>query len=46
MFGSFLNNEWGYWVVALLVRYAELHNPQTAVVEVGVSDAKAQHVAA
>jgi O-antigen ligase len=25
MFGSFLNNEWAYWVAALLVRYSELY---------------------
>ena len=25
LFGSFLGNEWGYWLVALLVRYAELY---------------------
>jgi O-antigen ligase len=25
VFGSFLGNEWGYWVVALLVRYQELY---------------------
>lgn len=25
MFGSFLSNEWGFWVVALLVRYSELY---------------------
>ena len=27
MFGSFLGNEWGYWLVALLVRYSELWDP-------------------
>jgi O-antigen ligase len=25
LFGSFLQNEWAYWVVALLVKYAELY---------------------
>jgi putative inorganic carbon (hco3(-)) transporter len=25
MFGAFMQNEWGYWVVALLVRYAALY---------------------
>jgi O-antigen ligase len=25
MFGSFMSNEWGYWIVALLVRYGELY---------------------
>jgi putative inorganic carbon (HCO3(-)) transporter len=25
MFGSFLRNEWGYWIIALLVRYGELY---------------------
>jgi O-antigen ligase len=25
MFGSFIKNEWGYWIVALLVRYGELY---------------------
>lgn len=24
-FGSFLGNEWGYWVVALLLRYSEIY---------------------
>lgn len=27
MFGSFLGNEWGYWLVALLVRYSEMFAP-------------------
>lgn len=27
MFGSFLGNEWGYWLVGLLVRYSELYEP-------------------
>lgn len=27
MFGTFLGNEWGYWVAALLVRYADLYDP-------------------
>ena len=26
MFGSFLRNEWGYWIIALLVRYADLYS--------------------
>jgi O-antigen ligase len=31
VFGSFLRNEWGYWIVALLVRYGELYGaPQTS----------------
>jgi putative inorganic carbon (hco3(-)) transporter len=25
VFGSFLRNEWGYWIVALLVRYGEVY---------------------
>ena len=25
MFGSFISNEWGYWIVPLLIRYAELY---------------------
>jgi hypothetical protein len=25
MFGSFLNNEWAYWLVALMARYAEVY---------------------
>jgi putative inorganic carbon (HCO3(-)) transporter len=25
LFGSFLRNEWGYWIVALLVRYGEMY---------------------
>lgn len=28
VFGSFLNNEWSYWVVALMVRYREIYAPQ------------------
>jgi O-antigen ligase len=31
MVGSFLNNEWGYWVVALLLRYGELYAVPDAV---------------
>lgn len=31
MFGSFISNEWGYWIVALLVRYAELYRIPQAV---------------
>jgi putative inorganic carbon (HCO3(-)) transporter len=32
MFGSFIHNEWGYWVIALLVRYSELYRlPQATV---------------
>ncbi|BCS33201.1 hypothetical protein TBR22_A24280 [Luteitalea sp. TBR-22] len=27
MFGSFLGNEWGFWLVALLLRYSELYDP-------------------
>jgi hypothetical protein len=30
MFGSFLRNEWGYWIVALLVRYGELYGPRVS----------------
>jgi hypothetical protein len=25
MFGSFLGNEWGFWLVALLLRYGDLY---------------------
>lgn len=31
IFGSFLNNEWSYWIVALMVRYGEIYRPQSAV---------------
>ncbi len=27
LFGSFLGNEWGFWLVALLVRYSEMYDP-------------------
>jgi O-antigen ligase len=30
-FGSFMSNEWGYWIVALLVRYGELYRLPEAV---------------
>ena len=30
LFGSFLSNEWGYWVAALLVRYSELYGAENA----------------
>jgi O-antigen ligase len=46
MFGSFLNNEWGYWIVALLVRYSQLYQLHTSVVDVDVSKDKAPQVAA
>ncbi len=29
IFGSFLPNEWCYWVAAYLVRYAELYDPES-----------------
>lgn len=41
MFGSFLGNEWGYWLVALLVRYAELYREST-----GASSEERESVAA
>jgi O-antigen ligase len=31
LFGSFLENEWGFWVAALLVRYSELYAVPEAV---------------
>jgi O-antigen ligase len=32
-FGSFISNEWGYWIVPILLRYAELYEvPEPAVV--------------
>jgi hypothetical protein len=30
VFGSFLPNEWCYWLVAYLVRYADIYRPETA----------------
>jgi hypothetical protein len=31
VFGSFLSNEWGYWILALMVRYGELYRvPESA----------------
>ena len=33
IFGSFLNNEWSYWIVALMMRYAEIYAPQQRSVE-------------
>jgi putative inorganic carbon (hco3(-)) transporter len=36
-FGSFISNEWGYWIVVLLVRYGELYEvPEAAQVTVHV----------
>jgi O-antigen ligase len=33
MFGSFISNEWGYWIVAILIRYGELYQvPETVTV--------------
>jgi O-antigen ligase len=45
-FGSFLNNEWGYWTLALLARYAALYNEAESVAlaprpDVGVRSAAA-----
>jgi putative inorganic carbon (hco3(-)) transporter len=34
MFGAFLDHEWGYWILALLVRYGALYHEATAVVPV------------
>jgi putative inorganic carbon (hco3(-)) transporter len=35
MFGSFLGNEWGFWIAALLIRYSELYRfADTAAVKV------------
>jgi O-antigen ligase len=37
-FGSFISNEWGYWIVVLLVRYGELYRlPETVAVKSEVS---------
>lgn len=30
-FGSFLGNEWGFWIAALLLRYSEIYRPAEAV---------------
>ncbi len=30
VFGSFLPNEWCYWLVAYLVRYAEIYRPEAS----------------
>jgi O-antigen ligase len=30
LFGSFISNEWGYWIVVILVRYAELYREDPA----------------
>jgi hypothetical protein len=30
LFGSFIANEWGYWIVALLVRYSEIYKTPAA----------------
>jgi hypothetical protein len=33
LFGTFIGNEWGYWIVALLVRYSEIYRaPATVLV--------------
>jgi hypothetical protein len=37
LFGSFLSNEWGYWVVPILLRYSELYGvPEAAVATAAV----------
>jgi O-antigen ligase len=46
MFGSFLNNEWGYWVVGLLVRYAELYRRDVSAAGVTTSSAPVRQAAA
>lgn len=40
VFGSFISNEWGYWIVALLVRYGEIYK------EPASTQAQAQRIAA
>jgi putative inorganic carbon (HCO3(-)) transporter len=42
VFGSFLGNEWGYWAVALLVRYADLYREDASADGTTVSTAERQ----
>jgi O-antigen ligase len=48
MFGAFLDHEWGYWILALLVRYGALYHEAAAVAPaaVPVADARPEPVAA
>jgi O-antigen ligase len=49
MFGAFLDHEWGYWILALLVRYGALYENAAEVVPAGTTtaiDARARPVAA
>jgi putative inorganic carbon (hco3(-)) transporter len=49
MFGAFLDHEWGYWILALLVRYGALYHEAEGAASVGTSDTtdlRAQPVAA
>jgi len=48
MFGAFLDHEWGYWILALLVRYGALYHEaaEAAPAAVPVVDARAEPVAA
>lgn len=39
VFGSFLSNEWSYWIIAILVRYGDLYGaPSPAVVAAAAPD--------
>jgi putative inorganic carbon (hco3(-)) transporter len=48
-FGAFLDHEWGYWILALLVRYGALYHEAEAAVPAGTlttTDVRAEPVAA
>jgi putative inorganic carbon (hco3(-)) transporter len=45
-FGSFLNNEWGFWTLALLARYAALYSEAEAVPAESRPDVSARPAAA
>jgi putative inorganic carbon (hco3(-)) transporter len=49
LFGAFLDHEWGYWILALLVRYGALYQEAEAAVPAGnltTTDVRAEPVAA
>jgi len=46
MFGAFLDHEWGYWILALLVRYGALYHEAAEVAATGSPVIEARPVAA
>jgi hypothetical protein len=43
LFGSFLSNEWAYWVVALLVRYSEIYQTADSAATSSIPETSASH---